>query len=325
MDYYIGIDGGGTKTAFLLADETGRLLASCVRGSASYKQVGMDGVVSMLLEGVANLFSQAGWGAEEPSGRDTQVTICFGMPNYGESTCNDKEMKQRVEQAFAGKQVFLVNDSEVAWAGSLLLKPGINIVAGTGSIAYGKNERGEARGAGGWSEYFSDEGSCKWLGLRCMELFSKQADGRLERGPLYELVREQFSLERDIDVIDIFERDYQPYRDKIAALQRVLMEAALRGDRAALEAYEDAAEELADILKAVYYGLEFKGTCPVSYSGGLFKAGELILRPLRGQLFGCDIELVNPASTPDRGATLLAACYRKGQSPEGEFIRNLIR
>lgn len=306
MEYYIGIDGGGTKTAFILADETGRRLGSCILGSASYKQVGMDGVIWMLVRGVDSLFEKAG------IKRQGGGAVCFGMPNFGESVCNDREMKRRVEQAFAGMQVFLVNDSEAAWAGSLLLEAGINIVAGTGSIAYGKNKKGEAFSAGGWNDWFSDEGSCKWLGLRCMELFSKEADGRLERGPLYERVREWFGITEDIEVIDIFERDYQPYRDKTASLQKLLMDAALAGDRAALAAYDQAAKELADILKAVYNGLGFDDICPVSYSGGLFRTGELILRPLRAQLAGYQMELVQPKSTPDWGAVLLAAYNHAG-------------
>ncbi len=308
MKYYLGIDGGGTKTAFLIADEMGRRQGSCVMGSASYKQAGMDGVVRMLTEGVATLLCQAG--TEDLGGG----AICFGMPNFGESVSSDREMKKKVAQAISGLPVYRVNNSEVAWAGSLLLEAGINIVAGTGSIAYGKNERREEKSAGGWSEWFSDEGSCKWLGIRCMELFSKEADGRLERGPLYSLVREYFSITEDIEVIDIFERDYQPFRDKTASLQKILMNAALQGDLAALAAYEDAAGELAAILKAVHGGLGFKKQCPVSYSGGLFRTGELILHPLKKQLAGCDMKLIQPKSTPDWGAVLLAADYHDGEN-----------
>ena len=69
----------------------------------------------------------------------------------------------------------IVNDSVVGWAGSLGLSSGINLVAGTGSIAYGRNDAGEEARAGGWDERFSDEGSCYWLGMKSLELFQKKA------------------------------------------------------------------------------------------------------------------------------------------------------
>ena len=74
-----------------------------------------------------------------------------------------------------------MNDSVVGWAGSLGLSSGINLVAGTGSIAYGRNDAGEEARAGGWDERFSDEGSCYWLGMKSLELFSKESDGRAEK------------------------------------------------------------------------------------------------------------------------------------------------
>lgn len=264
MTWYIGIDGGGTKTAFALSDEYGQVLGTCTLGSASHKQVGLDGVAKVISEGIDQLLS---------SRKAEDIAVCMGVPSFGESTYYDAQLKKTIARTLAGMSVQLVNDSEVAWAGSLLLEEGINIVAGTGSIAYGKNREGRVKSAGGWSEWFSDEGSCRWLGVKSMELFSKEADGRLKKGALYELVCEHFALEKDIDIIDIFEREYLPFRDKTASLQRILMEAALQGDKAAGDAYKEAAKELAMILKAEYRGLGFTGRCPVSYSGGLFKSG----------------------------------------------------
>lgn len=315
MTYYIGIDGGGTKTAFSLVDEKGNEKSACTFGSASYKQIGADGVIRMLKEGITTLFRSA---AVQPG---TDVAICFGMPNFGESVRQDERMTEETALAFPGMSIHLVNDAEAGWAGSLLLEAGINVVAGTGSIAYGRNRAGKAMSAGGWNEWFSDEGSCKWLGLRCMELFAKEADGRMEKGPLYQLVREHFALQRDIDIIDLFERDYQPYRDRIASLQKILSKAAAEGDRAAVRAYEAAAEELAILLKTLYRRLDFETECSVSYSGGLFRNGERILNPLKERLKEYPMKFVKPHCSPALGAVLLAKEYEDGKKPEESFIR----
>ena len=91
----------------------------------------------------------------------------------GESKDGDGEFLSRIKE-ITELPVKIVNDSVVGWAGSLGLSSGINLVAGTGSIAYGRNDAGEEARAGGWDERFSDEGSCYWLGMKSLELFCKR-------------------------------------------------------------------------------------------------------------------------------------------------------
>jgi len=83
----------------------------------------------------------------------------MGIPCYGESEDGDIELEKEIQTAFPGIPVYITNDVEVGWAGSLGLTPGVNVVAGTGSIAFGKDESGKTARCGGWSEFFSDEGS----------------------------------------------------------------------------------------------------------------------------------------------------------------------
>lgn len=300
MQYYIGVDGGGTKTAFAMADERGKMYGELYRASSSYKHVGWDATFDCIESGVKELLAKV-------SARKEDVYICIGAPNYGESKESDRKLEEGIGHILKGCHFKIVNDCEVGWAGSLGLKPGINIVAWTGSIGFGKDARGTRALAGGWSDFFGDEGSCRWLGVKAIELFSKQADGREERGPLYDVVMEYFCLEDPIDVIDRFEADYQPYRDRLAGLQRLLLTAAERGDGKAQECYEKAAAELAMIIKAVYRKLMFEGACPVSYSGGLFRVGDRILEPLSKELKDYNIKFCSPLYEPVKGAVLLAA------------------
>lgn len=299
MTYYIGIDGGGTKTAFALADGQGKILNNINKASTSYKHAGWEGTLKCIGDGVEELLTGIHINRQN-------VYICFGAPNYGESKEFDKKLKDDLEKVLSGYHLYLVNDSEVGWAGSLGLKPGINIVAGTGTIGLGKDAGGRKAIAGGWSDFFGDEGSCRWLGVKAMELFSKQADGRAVKGPLYDVVMDYFKVETPMDIIDIFEADYQPYRNKLAGLQRLMFEAAKRGDELALLYYKKAAHELALIITAVYCKLEFHEECTVSYSGGLFKTGELILTPLREELKEYNMKICRPLYPPVTGAVMLA-------------------
>ena len=213
MKYYIGIDGGGSKTIFAISTEDGNILGTVKVGSAFYKQIGEAGVLELIRNGVKKVCDFA-------EGDKTEIaSICFGMPAWGESPVNDKIIEEKILNTFPEWNIHIVNDCEVGWAGSLLTVPGINIVAGTGSIAFGKNESGETARCGGWSEWFGDEGSGYWLGVKCVQLFSRQSDGRDERGPLYEIVKDELNLSVDEEIIDLFETEYLHKRDKIASLQ----------------------------------------------------------------------------------------------------------
>lgn len=305
--YFLGIDGGGTKTAFLLINENGKMIESKITPMVSYKHIGMDRSIAFLNESITEVL------------REREAYICLALPNWGESKTSDSVFLSCVhEVTFLPMKI--VNDSVVGWAGSLGLSPGINIVAGTGSIAYGRNSKGEEARAGGWDERFSDEGSCYWLGMKALELFTKESDGRAKKGPLLDIFRHKFNLNYDLDIIDIFNKCYRDDRAKIAALQKCLLEAAISRDREAITMYEKAAEELLVIIQSVYRKLRFNNGATVSYSGGLFHAGDLVLDPLREQLKDENVRLCEPKYSPVEGAALIAAEMFSG---EDCFIRNI--
>jgi len=221
----------------------------------------------------------------------------------------DARINALVRGLFDAPLILIHNDADVAHAGSLALQPGIHIVAGTGAIVLGVDENGRKARANGWHEVFSDEGSAYWLGIRTFACFAKQSDRRLPRGPLYDVIKKYFNLKTDFDIITIFDRDYKNRRDMTASLAIPLREAALLGDKHAAGLYNDAARELADSALGVYRALGFSGKCLCSYSGGLFKSGDLLFTPLKNNIAdsGLDIKLAPPALNPVCGAALLAA------------------
>ena len=142
-----------------------------------------------------------------------------------------------------------------------------------------------------------------------MQLFSRQSDGRDERGPLYEIVRKELNLSVDEEIIDLFEQEYLHKRDKIASLQKLLLQAAKEGDVYAVDTYAQAAKELYDIVCGVKKKIFADKNCLVSCSGGIFKTGDVIRKPFRKLLEADGMELTESKAEPYVGAVLLAKYY----------------
>jgi len=267
-----------------------------IQGDFVYR-IGVGAVCETLKKGLDELCGDIG--------RESVAGVFFGMPCYGERPAAD-EASEEIRLAIAPLPVYIENDVAAAYAGALALQSGIVILAGTGSMAWGRDRYGAMKRCGGWPEFFSDEGSGYWLGRRTLEIFCKQADGRLPGGKLYEIVRAHFALEEDIEIIvRLDEMGYT--RKNIAALQLLLMDAAREGDESALWLYGEAARELALLAKGLRGNLELEPGSPLSYAGGLWGAGELILAPFKEAVSGLDMTFVEPALPPVLGAVLLAA------------------
>lgn len=286
MSYYIGVDGGGTKTAFLLAGNEGETVVEIRKKGCSYQMLGIEGAVKVLVEGIRECLKEADADLADCCG------CCIGIPCYGENPESDKRMEEALKRKLGNIPLHLVNDVEVGWAGAMDCQPGIHIVAGTGAIAFGVGENGVSARCGGWNEFFGDEGSCYWVGKEAMGLFAKEADGREEKGALYELVRSKEDITEDTEFIDLVLEELVPYRDRVAAFQLYASQAARMGDPAAVRLYEQAAKELALLARALKKKLLLPETVPVTYSGGLFRNEELILEPLKKELErqGCRLQ-----------------------------------
>lgn len=300
MPYFLGLDSGGTKTACLLVDENGRALGTATGRGFSFRQDKLAAGLETFEALAQNCCGQAGIEKGQITG------TCIGLPLYGEDAEVNAAMDAEIPKLFS--PVHIGNDVEVGWAGSLACTPGVHLVSGTGSIAFGCDEGGNVARSGGWNEYFGDEGSSYWLALRGLQLFTKQADGRAPQGALYRMVREAYGLDDDFELMGIFEKDMLPYREKVAAYQKIVSDAADAGDASVLPLYAEAGRELAEMAAAVKAQLDFKAQpVPVSYSGGTFKAGPMLLGPLGEALEKQGMHLQAPQLIPVRGAALMAA------------------
>jgi glucosamine kinase len=186
--------------------------------------------------------------------------------------------------------------------------PGIVLIAGTGSVAFGINTVGERADAGGWGYFLGDQGSAYDVGHAALRAVVKAHDGR---GPATEL---SATVLKRLSVLDLRELHRRYYsggieRADIAGLAACVGVAAESGDRVAQDLLADAAQELAQMVSAVAHRLWLPGDAvAVSPVGGLFRAGDMLLTPLRVALstIAPETTFVKPLFAPVIGGVLLA-------------------
>jgi N-acetylglucosamine kinase-like BadF-type ATPase len=305
-DFFLGCDGGGTKTDLVVVTGEGRLAASRQAPSTYYlssRSRGSQLVSEVLDEAVPAVCSQAGIGP-----RDVRFAF-FGLPGYGEVRADVPRLDAAVARALQHGRFRCDNDMLCGWAGSLAGADGINVIAGTGSMTYGRRAGVGVR-VGGWGELFGDEGSGYWIGIRALRAFTKASDGRAERGPLYEVLRRDMALDADIDLVGLVLHQWQGARQQIAALAPAVCEAAISGDRCAQAILTAAAAELVGLADVTRRRLGFRSgeAVPVSYSGGIFAIPEVLEAFLTGiSALSASYRVRRPRYTPVIGAALYAA------------------
>jgi len=268
---FLGVDGGGTKTALCLLTGAGDL-AGRAEVAGSYDPSGDPGrLTALLAEGVTAVCNQARTAPE-------RIDYAFvALPGYGEAS-RLLPLLDGLPAGVLGHQRYRCdNDMVAGWAGSFGGADGINVVSGTGSIAYGRHGATSAR-AGGWGELFGDEGSGYWVGRCALTAFSRMSDGREPCTALYAAVRAEVAqdgvLTSDLDLLDVVLNQWSGSRSRIARLSRLVAAAADDGDDRARQILTESASELVLLVDAVRdrLGTADGVTLPVSYSGGLFRA-----------------------------------------------------
>ncbi|MDY4042031.1 MAG: BadF/BadG/BcrA/BcrD ATPase family protein [Collinsella sp.] len=302
----LGIDGGGTKTACTLFSGAAGTLApqaSLTLPTCHHAQVGADGMTRVLAEAVD-------WARGQADG--TALGIAFAICGYGEGAVSTRAIEQACAAVAGADPYIVVNDVEAAWAAGRGLADGIVIIAGTGSIAYGVSGERSMR-CGGWDYLLGDEGSGGWMGKEALFAYTRQADGLAARGPLFELVNRELGLRDPFDVIAYASERFAD-RGAISALAPLVTRAAAAGDASARGILDRAAAEEAALADAIAREIfpDDGSEIPVSYVGGTFKAGALILDPLAAAL-PKRCRLMAPLHAPEAGAALL---FQRDRMPD---------
>ena len=260
--FVLGIDAGGTKTVCQLADERGNVLAEARRGGANLQAVGELEVEKVLHEVMEEVLA------------DHEVTpraICLGIA--GVDRPEDSRVVAAIMRRIGYKaRILVVNDALVALEAGAPGKAGVVVIAGTGSIAYGRNERNEAARAGGWGYMLGDEGSGYWIGRAALRAVLREADRRGPETRLTGLLLHYFGVPRAQDLIHhVYHGTLRPAA--IAALAQCVMGAFRDGDAVAIGILRGAADELESSALSVARRLDLVGSpFPFVLAGGIFRA-----------------------------------------------------
>jgi N-acetylglucosamine kinase-like BadF-type ATPase len=272
--YVLGIDAGGTKTVCLLADERGRILAESRGGGANLQAVG-ELEVEKVLHAVMD---------EAIGDRITRPDqICLGIAG-ADRPADAAAVRGIIHRIGFKAPAIVVNDALVALVAGAGHGPGVAIVAGTGSIAYGRDAAGRAARAGGWGHLLGDEGGGFWIGRAALSAVARQFDGRGPRTVLTELVVQHMDVSSPAELIQaVYDRGlHRPTMSGVAAL---VQHAAVHGDAVAAEILSRAAGELAAAGESVISRLGMRGdTFPTILAGGVFRGIPMLARQVAARL-----------------------------------------
>ncbi len=283
MSFYLGIDGGGTKTKFVLGDEE-RVLAEAVSSGSNILRSGEAPVRDALQTGVQEVCAAAGLA---PSAISHTVA---GIAGSSKQTVHDALVSMLCE--ISGGAITVVGDMEIAHYAALAGAPGILVNAGTGSIAYGRNERGETARAGGWGYEISDEGSGHWIGRVAVAAAMRRHDRGEEHGFLHHLMAALGATE-PTDLARIATAD-------LANVFPAVVSIAQLGDAAAQTILRNAGEELAGLAETVWARLFAEvPDVFVAAAGGVFSSSAIVFEHFQGRLQEKHRETKSWVSTED--------------------------
>jgi N-acetylglucosamine kinase-like BadF-type ATPase len=297
MGYFLGIDGGGTHTTAWLADENLSVLARVEAGPSNPVKVGLASAQRELLRAYRSALREA---RVRPVRLDG---VCAGLAG-GDSSPVQQSMLRWVRKAIPARAHLMTTDAAVTLAAALGNSQGIIVIAGTGSIAFGRDRRGGILRVGGWGSQFGDSGSGYDMGRKAITAALRAHDGRGKTTSLTQALCRELHLGKIIEAV--------PMRltpQNIAALFPIVQQEAQAGDPIARRLCHDAAEDLAELATTIITRLRWKRrSVPVVCSGGVFRSSNLIRRAfarrvhhhaLRAQVLLLDRE-------PVEGALLLA-------------------
>jgi len=205
--HVLGIDAGGTKTVCLLADAQATIVSEARGPGANLHAAGELAVEKVLHDVMERAIGDR---AIVPA------AICLGIAGV------DRDDEAQVVRAMMRRigyksRTLVVNDALIALVAGAGDNPGIVIIAGTGSIVYGRNAAGEAARAGGWGHMIGDEGSGYWIGREALAAVMRGADGRGPSTGLTGGVLDHFSI-ADVSRLPRIVYDREQPRMSVAAL-----------------------------------------------------------------------------------------------------------
>jgi N-acetylglucosamine kinase-like BadF-type ATPase len=235
MHFIVGLDGGGTKTSCIIADQSGKSLLETSGGPSNFLTIGNDKAAANII-----LLVKSGLSRLDSTLENVSI-ILAGVSGAGRKFHAD-QFKEALLRKLPEKitDVYVESDARVALEGALAGEPGAILIAGTGSIIFGKDTSGKIYRAGGFGRMIGDEGSGYSIGVKTLRMVSNMIDGRESPEKILDGFRTIFHIKNEDDLINLV---HNPGFD-VASIALFTIKSAEEGSIKAREILEGESDEL---------------------------------------------------------------------------------
>lgn len=301
MKYLIGMDGGGTKTKCIITDINLNPIYETIGGASNFLVIGTETVSETIINLINDCTS-----SQKISADDIEA-IVIGTTGGGRR--NDAELLEKQISSDAKQKSLVINkfrvesDARIALEGAFSGKAGSILIAGTGSIMFGKDDKSEIHRVGGFGRYIGDEGSGYRIGRIGLNAVARYFDGRSKPTKIADLLEQEFSIGSSETLItEVYRNNFN-----IAAVAPLVFDAAESGDKIAQRILEDEANELMLHINAMKLKLNVQ-ILKVSLIGSLLTTAnyfsylfnEMVIRKFN------DVKIMEAEHSPEFGAAILA-------------------
>ena len=299
--YFVGIDGGGTKTALVACTVEGKVFSSAVCGPLNYNFIGLDSALQNLACGIAKLGIP----------QDSIVAVGIGDPSIDDESESPaaKEFGERAT-ALLGVPVYIRSDAYMTlFALTGGKKSGVLIISGTGSMAIGEDSNGKILVCGGWGRISGDEGSGYYIGREGICAALRAADEVAPQTALTTAALTYFGVRTPRELIPAFYGEEEP---DIAGFSRCVAECASNGDEVAKAILLDAAAHLSRYASAL---LQKSNADLLGVWGSVLCKNDIVRHAFEEGVTKNfpNIQICEPAICAELAAALYAAQQQKGE------------
>lgn len=317
MRFFLGIDGGGTRTRALVVDAEATVAGWGEAGAGNPNHARPEELHQHLQRAIEAALRRAG-------GETTQCAAAFaGLAGITTEPGREQARRLLADCGVGHALIAADHDIRIALAGGLAGRPGIAVIVGTGSSCYARAADGRTWQTGGWEALISDEGSGYFLGLEAMIAAARMADGRTAESPLRPAVFRWLGLEHIAEILPRI-HDRGLARAEIAAFAPQVIQLATEGDAAAASILERGAALLAEMVEAAWRRLPTGEIPEVVITGGIGTAPTIYRDAIVAAIHRLlpAAEVMQPILPPAAGAVLLAM-ELAGQPVSDSFVERL--
>lgn len=272
----VGVDGGGTSTRAMVADERGAELATVMGRASAVRPGEAEASADVIADTVREALAAADMEEARPR------SLCVGVAGVGRDAERDA-LWQALTQRELADEVLVQPDALIALEDAFGDGPGILLIAGTGSVAFARGPAGALSRCGGWGPTFGDEGSGAWIGRRALSVVTAASDGREPPTALTGAILTACEVD-DVQALIPWAARATPAL--LATLAPAVLQVAGTGDLRANALLSMAVEELVVHVRALARQLfvDERAAIPVALAGGLLTRGAPLRRRLEHRL-----------------------------------------